>query len=78
MRPIGSRTFNYYKWETEKYAPYNYERNGLLNKIMSNRIINSENESLKIILTYIEDSFIFLMKYVDRLKNFKNIHWKNR
>jgi hypothetical protein len=33
---------------------------------------------LRILLNYLESSLVFLMKYVDVLKNFKNIHWKNR
>ena len=45
---------------------------------MSNSILNTTNPALKIILQYVESSLIFVMKYIDVLKNFKNIHWKNR
>lgn len=74
----GYRFNAYYKWEKIKNSPYNYERDGLLRHIMSNKIVNSNNKILKIILLYYEKSMVFLMKYVDILKNFKNIHWKNR
>ena len=74
----GSRFKNYYLWETRKNMPYDYERNGLLKYIMSPVILKTKNTALKILLEYIESSMIFIMKYTDILKNFKNIHWKNR
>lgn len=74
----GNRYKNFYKWETVKNVGYDYERNGLLNKIISSRIVNTTNKHLKMMLDFYETSFIFLMKYVDILKNFKNPCWKNR
>ena len=74
----GNRYKHYQHWENVKNAPYDYERYGLLNKIMSNRIYNTTNEALKVILSYYERSLIFVMKYVDRLKHFKNPYWNNR
>ena len=74
----GNRYKHYQHWENVKNAPYDYERYGLLNKIMSNRIYNTTNEALKVILSYYEKSLIFVIKYVDRLKHFKNPYWKNR
>ena len=74
----GNRYKHYQHWENVKNAPYDYERYGLLNKIMSNRIYNTTNEALQVILSYYERSLIFVMKYVDRLKHFKNPYWKNR
>jgi hypothetical protein len=74
----GTRFKNYYLWENRKNMPYNYSREGLLKHIMSPVILNTRNTALKILLDYIESSFIFIMKYTDILKNFKNIHWKNR
>jgi hypothetical protein len=74
----GTRFKNYYLWEDRKNMPYDYSREGLLKHIMSPVILNTKNQALKILLDYIESSFIFVMKYTDILKNFKNIHWKNR
>lgn len=74
----GNRFKNYYNWEDVKNAPYNYERNGLLQHIMSNVIVKSKNEILQTILKYFESSLIYLMRYIDHLKNFKNYHWYNR
>jgi hypothetical protein len=74
----GEKYSNYYKWETSKQTPYNYKKSGLLNHLMSSRIINTDNYITKQILSYVEQSMVFLMNYVDRLKNFKNYHWKNR
>lgn len=74
----GTRFKNYYLWEDKKNMPYDYSREGLLKHIMSPVILNTKNPALKILLDYIESSMIFVMKYTDILKNFKNIHWKNR
>lgn len=74
----GTRFKNYYLWENRKNMPYDYSREGLLKHIMSPVILDTKNTALKILLDYIESSFIFIMKYTDILKNFKNIHWKNR
>jgi hypothetical protein len=49
----GNRYKHYQHWENVKNAPYDYERYGLLNKILSNRIYNTTNEYLKIILNSI-------------------------
>ena len=73
-----TRFKNYDLWESKKNAPYNYDKNGVLNKIISNKISSSSNPTLLIILNYIDRSLVFLMKYIDRLKNFKNPHWLNR
>lgn len=77
-RANNTRFKNYYKWESIKNSPYNYERNGLLKHLMPKKIINTNNTTLKMILSYLESTLVFIMRYVDILKNFKNIHWKNR
>ena len=74
----GTKYKNYCLWENRKYAPYDYERNGLLQHILSNKIVATENPILKFVLQYYEKSIFFMLKYVDKLKNFKNYHWKNR
>lgn len=78
QRPNGTRYSYYYKLDKKLNEPYDYARNGVLNKIMSHQITSSPNPSLNIILQYFEKSLVFLMKYIDVLKNFKNIHYKNR
>lgn len=78
IRNNGTRFIDYNKWEDIKHQPYNYAKYGLLRHIMSNSIVNTTNPILGFLLQYIETSLIFLMKYTDILKNFKNIHWKNR
>jgi hypothetical protein len=77
-RTNGTRYIKYKTWNRVKNEPYDYANDGLLNKILSNKIVNTNNTALKIILEYYEKSLVFLMKYVDTLKNFKNYHWKNR
>jgi hypothetical protein len=78
IRGNGNRFNNYYKWEIVKNQPYDYAKHGLLRHIMSPTIVDTTNPILKVLLQYVESSFVFVMKYIDILKNFKNIHWKNR
>lgn len=78
IRNNGKRFEKYNKWEYQRNRPYNYQRDGLLNKIMSPAIVNTTNPMLKVIIEFVESSLIYLMKYVDILKNFKNIYWTNR
>lgn len=77
-RENGSRYDNYCLWDDVKNSEYDYKRKGLVQYIMSSKIVNSENHILRTILSYFEQSIIFVLKYVDRLKHFKNYHWKNR
>ena len=58
--------------------PYDYKRKGLLRLLMSPTITNTKNPVLRYMLDYEEKSLIFIMKYVDVLKNFRNWYWKNR
>ena len=78
IRNNGTRFINYDRWEAKKYESYNYVKNGLLKHIMSYQIVDTTNPILKVILQFVESSLFFVMKYTDILKNFKNIHWKNR
>jgi hypothetical protein len=78
VRNNGTRFLEYYKWENVKHQSYDYAKYGLLKHIMSPVIVNTTNPVLKVLLQYVESSLMFVMKYTDVLKNFKNIHWKNR
>ena len=77
-RENGERYKKYRIWNSTKQSLYDYENHGLIQHIISNKIVNSKNKILQIILSYYEQNIIFLLKYVDRLKHFKNYHWKNR
>ena len=78
IRPVGTRYKNNVLFERKLHQPYDYERFGLLNKIISHKIANTKNHVLKNMLQYYEKSFVFAMKYVDKLKHFKNNNWVNR
>lgn len=78
VRNNGTRFLEYRQWENFKYRPYDYGKDGLLKYIMSPVILNTTNPALKTLLQYVETSLMFVLKYTDILKNFKNIHWKNR
>lgn len=74
----GSRYSNYKNWETLKNAPYDYESKGLNKYILSKSLVESTNPITQYILAAYEAGIVFVLKYVDELKNFKNVHWKNR
>ena len=74
----GYRYYNKDNWEIKLHQPYDYVKKGLVNHLLSHTIIESKNPILRIILQYYEKTLIFLMKYVDVLKNFKNYNWQNR
>lgn len=76
--PNGTRYINYTEWDQTLNSNYDYARYGLLKHIMSKTITNTDNSITKLFLFFYEESIIFIMKYVDRLKHFKDIHWKNR
>jgi hypothetical protein len=78
QNPVGTRYEDYKLYEKKLNQPYDYSRNGLLNKILPNRIVNSKNTIFKEVLNYFEKMFIYLMKYVDKLKHFKNYNAINR
>lgn len=69
---------NYSLWDDRKNMPYDYEKEGLLKHIMSRTIVQTRNPLLRKMLGFYEGSLVWVMKYVDVLRNFKNIHWKNR
>ena len=77
-RENGYRFVKYRLWEKIERKPYDYENDGLLRHLMSPAIINTDNQYLRVLLNFVENSLIFVMKYVDILKHFKNPHWKNR
>lgn len=78
IRTNGTRYKYYKKWNKSEFTPYDYENNGIVNRIMSKVIVNNTNPITNIILQFFDKSIIFVLKYTDVLKNFKNIHWKNR
>ena len=58
--------------------PYDYERRGLLQHMMSQRIVNTENPITRFIYNVFEKELVFLLKYTDILANFKNPYYRNR
>lgn len=77
-RTNGERYITYKKWSKTANLNYDYEYKGILTNIMSKRIIDTTNPILQFILGIVEKSLVFVLKYVDELKNFKNFHYKNR
>ena len=74
----GHRFENYDAFEQRLHQPYNYSKYGLFKHLMSHKITESMNKPLQIMLTYVDKSFCFLLRYIDELKYFKNYLWKNR
>jgi hypothetical protein len=58
--------------------PYDYERNGLLKHMVSQRIVNTTNPITKFIYNVFEKELVFVLKYADILANFRNPFFRNR
>ena len=52
---------------------YNYAEQGILNKCLP-KILFKGNPMLTTLLQTIDVKIVMLLKYVDRLKDFKNLH----
>ena len=78
QRSNGTRFKDYKLWEVTKQTPYDYENEGLVKRIVSKPIANTDNPVLQIVLKFYESSIVFVLKYTDILKHFKDVHWKNR
>lgn len=82
--PTGKRGENYYKFSIGPIE-YDYEHRGLLRRTMSNVLTGvmddgdpSRNRALKGTLSAIENSLVFISKYIDVMKNFNNVTKYNR
>lgn len=78
IRENGMRYKNYGDWSKSKQTPYDYDKNGLIKHILSPRIVNTNNYITKTMLYFYEKSIIYVLKYIDKLKHFKDVYWSNR
>lgn len=74
----GKRFESYKDWDISHNFEYDYARNGVVKKIVSKPMAQTDNPILKIILQFYDSTITYMLKSIDILKNFKNIHWKNR
>lgn len=74
----GARFDIYRKWDELQNAPYDYVNDGLNQHILTNKLMNITNPITQFMLDVYESTIVFVLRYVDELKNFKNVHWKNR
>lgn len=75
-RPLGTRYEHIGRYDIVKHKPYNYKKAGLLRSNMPAVITNTKNKTTRIVLDFVEAVQLFLISYVDELKQFKNPHWK--
>ena len=75
-RPLGTRYENIGRYDIIKHQPYNYKKNGLLKLVMPAVIVETKNKTTKLILDFVEAAQLFLLSYVDELKQFKNPFWR--
>ncbi len=75
-RPIGTRYETLGRYDIIKHQPYNYGKKGLLKRVLPEVITNTKNKTTRLVLDFVEAVQVFLLRYVDELKQFKNTHWK--
>ena len=78
IRKNGFRFDKYKTWGVPPDTTYDYMKNGIIKHMFSNKIANSKNQTLNIILDFFEQSIIFLLRYIDELKHFIDFNSKNR
>jgi len=77
IRPLGDRRKYIKEYEISNYKEYDYEKHGLLNKVLPKVIYNTKNTTTRAVLRFVEYILVWLMKYVDILKNFKNWNYRD-
>ena len=76
FRPIGTRYEGMGRYDIVKHRPYDYKKKGLLKLVMPAVITDTKNKTTRLILDFVEAVQLFLLSYVDELKQFKNPHFK--
>ena len=71
-RLLGTKYKNNRFHSQPKYEPYDYASNGLLNRLLPSVIIFSDNMVTQTILLYIDQILTRLMKYVDKIKYYRD------
>lgn len=74
----GNRYKDYILWESTINKPYNFEREGILNKYTAPAVYKTKNKVLKQILYIYEQSIIMMNKYIELLNNCHNFLKWNR
>ena len=75
-RPLGTRWKYLKKHSRIKHAPYDYETEGLLIRLLPSRITHTNNETTIAVLAFVEDVCVRLLKYVDELRYFKDWNFR--
>lgn len=71
-RAPGTKYSNIHQHDIIKHQPFDYRKEGLLKQIMPKVIINTKNETTRLVLDFVEQVMLFLISYVDELKYFKD------
>jgi hypothetical protein len=74
----GHRYNELSSFEKLKNNPYDYKNKGLIQHLMSPKIYNTKNPVLRYILKIYEQSIVYVLQYIDILKNYKNYTFYNR
>jgi hypothetical protein len=74
----GHRFVNYRRYSKLLHQPYDYANEGLLKHLVSWRLAESTNPITKYVMHFVEESLVYVYKYIEYLDNFRNYNWKNR
>lgn len=75
-RTPGTKYQNSGQHDMVMHKPFDYKKHGLLKQMLPKVITNTKNSTTKLVLEFVEHAMIFLISYVDELKNFKNPHFR--
>lgn len=74
----GYHYYSYKQWEHTLHQPYDYKHEGLLKRLMSRKISQTDNPILKSMLGIVESACVFCLQYIGILNNFHNYNKYNR
>lgn len=67
------KRYAYFKaLDDAKHMPYDFEKQGILENCLPEIITKTTNKTTNAILRFTERTFVFICKYIDELKYFKD------
>ena len=75
-RTPGTKYQNSGQYDLTMHKPFDYKKHGLLKQMLPKVITNTKNSTTKLVLEFVEHAMLFLISYVDELKNFKNPNFR--
>lgn len=74
-RVLGTRYAGTNRYDVIRHKPYDYKKD-FLKQVLPEVITSTKNQTTRLVLQFVEHAMLFLISYVDELKQFKNPNYK--